>query len=128
MHYPRLTVITLLSLVFSTAAFAGHKQPSHHHQAKYQHPAHKLEHRHHKAGHEQSHPEYRHPQSVQVYSDYKVYRTVKHRSAHRHQPRYGYSDGYDDRRRLAYGTEWRDTYRLIAGAIVLNEVFHHVHH
>ncbi|MBQ0721036.1 MAG: hypothetical protein KBT88_03625 [Gammaproteobacteria bacterium] len=129
----------LLTLVFATSAFAEHKHHSGHknqhkhadkhrsahHQVTGKHLGHRAEQRYYDAHREPAvHQSQQHRQSYQRYPGRTVYRSVKRHSAHRDERRYDH--GYEHRR--SYSNERRDTYRLIAGAIVLNEVLHHIHH
>ena len=116
----------LLVLVFASNTFAGHhshQYKSGHQHSKNKHAVHKAEHRYRNAHHKPT--EYhQHQQNYEKQPGYKVYRSGKHRTAYRDDRRYDHR--YEHR--LSYDYDRRDTYRLIAGAIVLNEVLHHVHH
>ena len=131
MRITSLVLLTLLSLVLPATVFAEHKQPGHHHSVQNKHAVHKTEHHLHRGSDdsgdsESNHTIAQHPHSYQVYSNYKVYRTVKRGAAHpkRH---YGHNDPHDEHR-LAYDNVRHPAYRLIAGSIVLNEVLHHGRH
>ena len=120
----------LLSLVFASNSFAGH----HSHQYKSGHPHSKNKYAVHKAGHHyrEAHHKpaehHQHQQNYEKHPGYKVYRSGKHRTAYRDDRRYDHRYKHRYEHRLSYDYDRRDTYRLIAGAIVLNEVLHHVHH
>ena len=119
MNVTRLILAALLPVVISAPTFAEHK---HHSLDKHPRAHHQLKHSVHKANqHYQIHQydsvsHHQHKPSYQVYSDYTVYRSGSRHMHHRYDHRFSYN--YDR----------RETYRLIAGAIVLNEVLHHVHH
>ena len=117
---------TLLSLVFASNTFAGqhsHQDKSGHQHSKHQHTVPKAGH-HCREAHHKPAEYHQHQQNYENHPGYKVYRSGKHRTAYRDDHRYDHR--YEDR--LSYDYDRRDTYRLIAGAIVLNEVLHHVHH
>ena len=146
----------LLTLVFATTALAGHKhRDSHknqyqpagaHQQAKCKHGGHKAghhanlhylsaehyqykqeQHRHGQYKQEQhKHGQYK--QSYQRYPGRTVYRSVKYYPTYRGVQRYERNYQRNYQHHLSYDDERRSTYRLIAGAMVLNEVLHHVHH
>ena len=119
MRITSLLLRAFLPLVLSTTAFADHKHPSRPHWAKHKYAVHKAEHRQHQAHYEPAHYVQRHQQNYQAYSNYKVYRAVKHNSAHR-KHRYEHKGDH-------HGEQHR-AYHLFAAAIVLNEVLHHGHH
>ena len=121
MSVTRLILTALLPLVISAPTFAEHKHhsrdkhPRAYDHSKLKHSVRKADQHYHKRQYESA-SHHQHRPSYQVYSDYTVYRSG---SRHKHKR-------YDHR--LSYNYDRRETYRLIAGAIVLNEVLHHVHH
>ena len=137
MAITKLILTGLLTLVFATTALAEHKHrhsqknqyqhPSAHHQAKYKHGGHKAGHHgsvHHQSAEHYQQKQEQHKYSYQRYPGRTVYRTVKYHPTYRDVQRYEYNYQHH----LSYDDEHRSTYRLIAGAMVLNEVLHHVHH
>lgn len=112
----------LLSLVFASNTFAGHhshQNMSRHENSKHKHVVYIAGHHRHDVQHKPA--EYhQHQQNYEKHSGFKVYRSGKHRQSYRDDHRY--------KHRLSYDYNRRDTYRLIAGAIVLNGILHHVHH
>jgi len=121
MNVTRLILTALLPLVISAPTFAEHKHhsrdkhPRAYDHSKLKHSVRKADQHYHKRQHE-SVSHHQHKPSYQVYSDYTVYRSGNHHKHHRYE------------HQLSYNYDRRQTYRLIAGAIVLNEVLHHVHH
>ena len=116
----------LLALVFASNTFAGHhshQYKSGHQHSKHKHAVHKAEHRYRDAYRKPA-EHHQHQKNYENHPGYKVYRSGKHHTAYRDDRRYDHR--YEHR--LSYDYDRRDTYRLIAGAIVLNEVLHHVHH
>jgi len=137
MAITKLLLTGLLTLVFATTALAEHKHrdshknqyqhPSTYHQAKYKHGGHKAGYHsniHPVSAEHYQHKHEQHKHSYQRYLGRTVYRTVKYHPTYHDLQRYERSYQH----RLSYDDERRSTYRLIAGAMVLNEVLHHVHH
>ena len=142
-------VAALLSLMLSAAAFASHqhhskyRQQSAHHQAKYKHSEHdRSEYAHSTSKHSKvKHSKYAHQRqyygiehrsalhsSRNVYSHpgYKFYLSGKHHHGERYAARDRYE--YDRHAYDRHDQERREFYGLLVGAIVLNEVLHHVRH
>lgn len=141
MAFTKWVLTGLLTLVFATTALAGHKHRDSH-KNQYQpadaHQQAKCKHGGHKAGHHANlhylsaeHSQHKHGQYKQSYQRYPgrtVYRSVKYYPTYRGVQRYERNYQRNYQHHLSYDDERRSTYRLIAGAMVLNEVLHHVHH
>lgn len=141
MAFTKWVLTGLLTLVFATTALAGHKHRDSH-KNQYQpagaHQQAKCKHGGHKAGHHANlhylsaeHSQHKHGQYKQSYQRYPgrtVYRSVKYFPTYRDVQRYERNYQRNYQHHLSYNYERRSTYRLIAGAMVLNEVLHHVHH